>query len=262
MRLALSRPSRDRDEARAVFAAARRHGFAGVQAKPSQYQDHLGDPAAFSRCYGADAGLAVGGLICYWDRDHRRWGERMGALAPFASAVGSEQICLCANVPRPAGAPPWTDLAASLAEAGRIAADHGCRLSLHNHAGTCFETLADLGSLRDHLGTAPCGLTFDTAHARKGGVADLPAAITELSPYLDNIHLKDVDAAGHFCPLGRGTLDLGALAGAIHSSGYDGWLTVDEESRDVGLDEAVTTAVTTLATLGLRPPSATAAGAG
>lgn len=259
MRLALSRPSRDRDGARAVFAVARRLGFAGVQAKPSQYQDHLGDPTAFSRCYGDDAGMAVGGLICYWDRDHRRWGERMGVLAPFAAALGAEQICLCANVPRSTGAPPWADLAASLREAGGIADDHGCRLSLHNHAGTCFETLADLCTLRDRLGDAPCGLTFDTAHARKGGIADLPAAIAELSSHLDNIHLKDVDAAGRFCPLGRGTLDLVALAEAIRSSGYDGWLTVDEESMDVGLEEAVTTAVTTLSTLGILAPSSATA---
>lgn len=239
MRIGISRPSTGPEEARAVFAAAARHGFTGVQAKPSQYAHCAGDPARFRHDYGDLTSLVAPGLIVYWDREHARWPERMGELAPFAAAIGAEQLCLCAAVPRdPQHAPDWPALARSLGAAGRIAEDAGCRLSLHNHVGTVFETETDLAALLGTLGEAPCSLTIDTAHLAKAGVEDLAPLITRLLPWIDNVHLKDLHPDGRFCPLGRGRLDLSGVLAALSDGAYTGWLTVDEESMDVELDAA------------------------
>lgn len=238
MNIAISRPSQGAAGALAVFAAAHRYGFTGVQAKPAQYTPYLNDPQRFRAEYGDLAPLIWAGLLVYWDRDHADWPCKMHELAPFAAAIGAQELCLCANVPRDSDPVPWAALAASLGEAGRIAADAGCRLSLHNHAGTVFETAADLTTIIDHLGAAPCHLTLDTAHAAKAGIADLPALVATFCTRISNIHLKDLGADGRFCPLGTGTLDLvGVLATAQHA-GYAQMLTVDEESMDVDVDNA------------------------
>jgi len=240
MSIAISRPSQDAAGARAVFAAARRYGFTGVQAKPAQYAPYMDDPERFRAEYGDLAPLISAGLLVYWNRDHTDWPRKMRELAPFAAAIGAHELCLCANVPRDSGAVPWADLAASLGETGRIAADAGCRLSLHNHANTAFETAADLTAIFDHLGDAPCHLTLDTAHAAKAGITDLAGLVTTFCARISNIHLKDLRADGRFCPLGTGTLDLDGVLAAAHQAGYVRMLTVDEESMDVDVDTAFT----------------------
>ena len=57
------------------------------------------------------------------------------------------------------------------------------------------------------------------------------------------MHLKDLDAgvrdrgldfwpavaAGVFCPLGEGVVDLAAVLGALRDAGYDGYATIEQD---------------------------------
>lgn len=73
------------------------------------------------------------------------------------------------------------------------------------------------------------GLTVDTAHLVKSGVSDIAGLIRDLRDVIDNFHLKDF-ADGCFRVLGTGDIDFGPVFAAILETGYDGWLSADEES--------------------------------
>jgi inosose dehydratase len=112
------------------------------------------------------------------------------------------------------------------------------KVSLHNHARSIFETTADLLRMVELLDPDVCGLTLDTAHLAKAGESEAAAWIPRLQSHLWNVHLKDLDENGRFCPVGRGTLDLRSVLEVLPAIGYRHWLIVDDESRDVGLHEA------------------------
>lgn len=98
------------------------------------------------------------------------------------------------------------------------------RASLHNHVNGLFERDTNLERIAVHLDPARCGLTFDTAHATKGGIADLGAAIPKFARHIVNVHVKDLAADGSFCPLGHGTLNLESVFVARRTSATTaGW---------------------------------------
>lgn len=241
MRTGISRPTKGLVEAREMLALARRHGFEGVQFKPNQYTGLEGGltRAAFDQAYGPLGLLARGGLIIYCPGNLELWKPRILPILDFAKAVGADQICVCASVRRPESGPaPHSGAAEILMEIGKLAQSGGLRLSLHNHAGSIFESREDILRMAELLDPAYCGLTMDTAHFAKAGELDLETLIPQISSHLLNVHLKDLDAEGRFCPLGRGRLNLSGVLRALRDCDYQEWLIVDEESIHVPVDEA------------------------
>ncbi|MFO7956094.1 MAG: sugar phosphate isomerase/epimerase family protein [Candidatus Brocadiia bacterium] len=239
MRTAISRGSDSVEEARELLAAARANGFDGVQLKPHQYRDFAPDAGAFREAFGELSGLARAGLVAYPGHEPGGWRAALEPLISFGAELGAELICISAGVrPREMPAGGYPEVADRLAQIGRLAREHGLRISLHNHAGTAFATADDLRRLFDHLSPDVCGLTLDTAHAGKAGEPDIAALAAEFWTFLDNVHLKDLSAHGEFCPLGTGTLDLVPLLELLRAEGYSGWLVADEESPGIGPDEA------------------------
>jgi inosose dehydratase len=46
---------------------------------------------------------------------------------------------------------------------------------------------------------------------------------------IDYVHLKDLDAAGGFVPLGQGVLDVAGVLQVLRDSDFDGWITVETD---------------------------------
>lgn len=254
-RLAISRPSAGLEGAVELFTEAAAAGFAGVQAKPQQYDLAGGDAARFASLFGSRGGLVRAGLVVYPGGDPEAWSARLVPLLAFAGRIGAEELCVCASVGRGDASPArFARIAEVLNAIGAAGRPHRVRVSLHNHAGCLFETADDLARISAGLDPALCGLTFDTAHAAKGGMTDLATPLRRLAPWITNVHLKDLAADGSFCPLGRGTLDLAAALAVLREVGYAKWLVADEETKGLGHREACTIAMRFLADHGLTQP--------
>jgi len=239
MKIGISRISSSPETAYEVFAAAKRYGFEGIQMKPQQYDFSELNAEIFKRKYEELASLARGGLITYPGGDFETWPAKLAQLIPFAAGIGAEQICMCTSVDRSDTSPKhFQKIARILTEIGEEARKQCTWISVHNHANCLFETENDLAMLFERLDPKVCGFTLDTAHAAKAGIVDIASLVHHFHEHLNNVHLKDVSDAGVFCPLGRGTLELGNVLQALSAIEYDEWLIVDEESRDFSTDEA------------------------
>lgn len=166
----------------------------------------------------------------------------------------------CAGSPeraaRPGGGPglaltsdEWDRFAANVERATEVARRHGLEPTFHHHACTFVETPSEI---RELLSRTSIGLTLDTGHLLLGG-GEPAEALREWTDRINHLHLKDArrrvledvvrngrdmrsvwtDRA--FVPLGEGDLDLAEVMGEIRSSGFAGWLVVEQDvvpSRD------------------------------
>ncbi|HCE42565.1 MAG TPA: hypothetical protein DET40_03355 [Lentisphaeria bacterium] len=239
MKIGISRFSRP-EEMRQVLEAAAKFGFAGVQLKENQYRAQGLDVEKFMGSAGNFAKLAAGGLIAYPPGDLNRWIEHVGPVINFAAGIGAGHVCICSGGVRKDDAVDDKHRLAGkiLMELGRTAKKLGIEISLHNHEGSIWETEQDIAKTAECLDPEFAGLTVDTGHCAKCGIKDIPAMIRRFKKYLVNVHLKDVDAGGNFCALGTGTQDLGPVIKVLDEIGYAKWLIVDEESKNVPVEQA------------------------
>jgi inosose dehydratase len=132
----------------------------------------------------------------------------------------------------------WAPMVDRLRGAAETAAARGIRAVFHPHAGSYVEFEDEIERL---LADTEIGLCLDTGHALYAH-ADPAALIRRHGDRLEHLHLKDVVAerrgsfwdsvaAGVFCPVGDGLLDLAAVREALTAVGYDGFATVEQDRR-------------------------------
>jgi sugar phosphate isomerase/epimerase len=116
-------------------------------------------------------------------------------------------------------------------EAGALAASHSHRACVHPHShhGSLLETLEQYDYLFARL-PAAIGWCADTGHIVRGG-QDLMTCLNRHADRLVYLHLKDVDAAGRWKPLGQGVIDYPRLFTWLNARNYEGWLVAEEESE-------------------------------
>lgn len=144
------------------------------------------------------------------------------------------------------------------------AEEMGLRAALHHHAGTFVEYEDETETV---LAALPrLGLCVDTGHAVYAGF-DPVELLTKFSERVVHVHLKDLHAdrlrralahglsfqeavaADIFCPLGAGDVDLKAFVRALHSIGYEGWATYEQDRVASDYPQAVRDALRSLAHL-------------
>ncbi len=138
-------------------------------------------------------------------------------------------------------------LAERVAETAEIARAEGLQALFHQHVGTWVETSAELDALLRVTDPALLKLCWDVGHAIYAGID--PVAWVHAHPdRIAYLHLKDVDATvldglcregasfeegirrRVFTELGHGVLDLPGLLAALRTTGYGGWLMVEQDS--------------------------------
>lgn len=110
------------------------------------------------------------------------------------------------------------------------AADRGVASTFHPNspAGSVFRTaedyrvMADL--LPDHLGYTP-----DVGHIARGGMDPL-SVVREWRERVDHVHVKDLAADGTWAETGAGVVDIPGVLEFLAETGYDGWVTFEDES--------------------------------
>ena len=228
MKLAFSRPTSTDEEEQSLVENFRSAGFDGLQLKSDQYWRYLDNPAAFKarwdRYPGAASALIVSGRI---DDDGA---GMLRKVFRFAGAVGSSLVIFCHGVSR--GNLTFGDIrryARELSVLGKDAQDLGTRLSLHHHFDQPVMRRADFDAFFDSVVFGTVGLTIDTAHLAKSGIADIAEVVRSFRNVIDNFHIKDF-GEGNWRVLGEGTIDFSPVFDAIREIGYDGWVCADEES--------------------------------
>jgi sugar phosphate isomerase/epimerase len=227
--IAFSKPTRGAEQQRLLFDSYPEFGFAGLQLKGNQYGDYLEDPERFQADWGTEPGH-VSSLITMSPLD-AEGKQRLRAIIGFASAVGSQRVVLCHDVPREGlDDSDLIRFAGELSDLAEEAAGQDVVLSLHHHTGEPVMHRRDFevffGAVRDNT----LRLTVDTGHLLKSGVTDISALLTDFAAVIDNIHLKDYED-GEFRLLGQGSVELTSVLDTIAKLDPGTTLCVDEESR-------------------------------
>jgi inosose dehydratase len=127
---------------------------------------------------------------------------------------------------------------------GRILADGGIKLVIHNHIDHMCESVEEMDILMNETKDEWVGICYDTAHAVCGGNDPLAYA-KRFKSRIRHLHLKDTKNLLHsrpyffknvFLPLGEGVLDFPAIMAALGD--YEGWGTVELDSAFSGGDPA------------------------
>lgn len=130
--------------------------------------------------------------------------------------------------------------------AQRVMDDTGLRTVFHHHIGTWVETPDETRKLLDLTNPSILGLCFDTGHWSFAG-GDPVEGVQEFSDRIWHVHFKDHDpnvarqsreqgwdglasvGQGVFCELGRGDVDFPGVVKALRTSGYAGWIVVEQD---------------------------------
>lgn len=228
MRFAFSKPTASEEDRQTLLTRFRAVGYHGLQLKGGQYLPYLDEPQRFLDEGGAGGGAAsaliTGGVLDDAGR------EQLRKLYAFAEAVGSERVVYVHGVVRDGlSAEDIRGFAAPFSDMGRAAADHGLKLSLHHHRNNPVMHRPDFDLFFDAVDAGTVGLTLDSAHAVVSGIDDVAELIRSFAHVIDNYHLKDL-RDGAWEVLGRGEIDFAPIFEAIGATGYDGWISSDEES--------------------------------
>jgi inosose dehydratase len=137
----------------------------------------------------------------------------------------------------------WRRFADGVARAAEVARARGYRPTFHHHTGTNVEAPWEIERM---LEVTDLGLLLDTGHLALGG-GDPVQGLRDWGERIDHLHVKDykrtildgviADRAGMeeawrrrvFCELGTGDVDLPAFFAELASSGYSGWLVVEQD---------------------------------
>ncbi len=145
-----------------------------------------------------------------------------------------------------AAAPSRQDYARSFAQAVRFyraVAEQGAAAGVvvcahpHSHHGSLIESAAEYDALLS--ATEDVGLMFnpDAGHIVRSG-QDLMTCLRRHRSRIAHVHIKDVDAANNWQPLGGGRIDWREVLDFLRDTGYTGWIVAEEESEGAFADQA------------------------
>jgi inosose dehydratase len=146
-----------------------------------------------------------------------------------------------------------------------VAGHYGVVAAFHPHAGTYVEYEREIDQLLEEA-NGRLGLCVDTGHCLYAGI-DPVRLLERYAERVRHVHLKDVRcatlrrvleqelsfeeavSAGVFCALGDGDAELEPFLDRLHSIGYDGWATYEQDRLAEGFIEARADAERSLAHL-------------
>jgi inosose dehydratase len=205
-------------------------GYAGVELFDGNLAEFADDPAVL-RDGLAEHGLSLvavysGANLIFPDiLDEELW--RVRKACEWAVAYDAEHLVIGGGAQRtePPADGDYDRLAKALQEVARIAHGHGLTAAFHPHLSTIVESPAQIERLfsRSDIGFCP-----DTGHLQAAG-GDPVELIRTYRDRIQYVHIKDLDDAGQFVPLGQGVVDVAGIVDALRETGFDGWLLVETD---------------------------------
>lgn len=167
--------------------------------------------------------------------------QTIDALCQLATGVGATVVVLpCGRSNHEPDVSLEDDLrlvAAGLEEASGQAGSAGLRLLFE--APHVQRLCYDVGRARLLVDLVPpevAGLVFDVSHVLAGG-GDPVAFAREFGGRIEHVHLRDARPGNINLSVGRGEVDFAGTLGALAEEGYDGTLSFELETHDVGEGE-------------------------
>ena len=195
--------------------------------------DDIHDPAARER------------LVELTDRVCRWIAASGGSILSLIDKPGDIRV---ATAGRPAAAPRldherWAAMIDQLHALADVARTHGVRPVVHPHVGGYLEFADEIDRL---VTDTDLDLCLDTGHLAYARV-DPVGALERFANRLGHVHFKDIRpdvldrvdaehltfweaiAAGIFCPIGDGMVNIGAVVDTLERIGYSGFATIEQD---------------------------------
>lgn len=226
-------------------------GYAGVEIFDGNLRQYEDRPDKFRRVLD-EAGVSLaavysGANFVYRDiLEDELW--RIEQAATLAATFGATNLVVGGGAKRAAGTTDddYRRLAEGLDRVADVAERHGMQASYHPHLTTIVEGPDQIDRI---LSMSKIGFCPDTGHLAAGG-GDPVDLIRRHADRVTHIHLKDFTPEPFgFHPLGRGTVDLPGVVGALVEMAYDGWVTVELDEYDGAPAAAATESLGYLQTL-------------
>ncbi|MEO6532881.1 MAG: sugar phosphate isomerase/epimerase family protein [Pseudolysinimonas sp.] len=194
-----------------------------------------------------DAGLEFSGIGGYARCDNHADVDRMLSAT---AALGARQVRV--TVPSRGGGDYREVFAAvrsDLERAADRAAHHGVKALIELHHGTVSASASAALRLVDGLDPAHIGVIHDLGNLVIEGQEDHVSAFQLLGEYLAHIHVKNVgwypgdvvDGVttwqARWAPLADGVADVDAYFRELETVGYDGWVTIEDFSTELPLEQ-------------------------
>ncbi len=103
----------------------------------------------------------------------------------------------------------------------------GLTLVLENEHACNIATGAEARWLLDRINSPNFGMIWDPGNAAKLIASPFPTDYQQVRGRVLHVHVKDVDAQGHFVKLGTGKIDYVGQLRALVDDGYDGMLSLE-----------------------------------
>lgn len=218
----------------AALSGLSAQGFEGLEIYADTTHIFAEQPAEFRAILGitgiALAGVHGGGLLTseeFRGAEVAEWTR----LLRWVADVGGEYAIFYGGESHVDAATDLRRAASFLNEMGRHAASLGVKLCYEPDRGCPFTTTERIAALMDRTEPAWVWLSADTAHLARMGV-DPAMFLVSQRQRVGVVHLRDLldpaapggDGDRPFTMPGRGTVDLEAVADALRTVGFDGWV--------------------------------------
>jgi sugar phosphate isomerase/epimerase len=108
---------------------------------------------------------------------------------------------------------------------------HGLKFSIENHTHTLLPDTGSQLRLFDAVGDPALGANLDAGWIQLEREYP-PVAVYKLKGHLMNMHLRDIDGLMHsFPPIGLGVMDFKAIIEALERTGYQGFISLEQDSH-------------------------------
>jgi inosose dehydratase len=214
-------------------------GYGGVEFSNGMIGRYLDEPVEFGKELKARK-LACA-AFAYARDGFTDLSQRSEDLAGFERALrfaAHFQVVLCLGGP---SSPAHTEVGEKIAnaldfyqEAARRAEKVKVELAIHPHSHhtSLVTTVEDYERLLTPAAAWGIGFNPDTGHILRSQ-QDLMACLQRYRPMVRHVHIKDLAASGAWAPLGQGVTPLNQVLGWLETTGYDGWVVIEEESDAV-----------------------------
>jgi sugar phosphate isomerase/epimerase len=113
----------------------------------------------------------------------------------------------------------------------------GMKFSIENHTHTMLPVTDSFLRLWDAIRDPALGCNLDCGWAMNQREYP-PVAIYKLSQHLMNLHVRDIDARmREYVPIGTGVMDIKAIADAVKSIGFRGFLSLEQDGAAAEMKE-------------------------
>jgi len=230
-----------------LLAAIGAAGYTGIEITDAMIGSYADRPAPFAEALARN-GLTLVAFACgsdsgftepdAFDDDLTTIGKALDFASHFPGALLSlGSATVMSPGPREA---KFAAAARVYNAAGAKGKRAGVGVAFHpsSHHNTLLGTREEYDTMMGLLDPALVGWVPDTGHILRGrqDILDTLATYRERIRYL---HLKDVDAAGHWAMLGKGVCDLRAVIDSVSAApNFNGWLVLEEESDEAAADPA------------------------